>query len=86
TESAAKFSGGSFSNYLSRPRYQLEAVPAYLEKLGNQHQGLYNAQGRGFPDLSAQALGLKIVVSGNDRLSSSTGTTTAVRISLLTYV
>ncbi|KAF8261114.1 peptidase S8/S53 domain-containing protein [Lactarius quietus] len=52
-ESAAKFSGGSFSNYFSRPRYQLEAVPAYLQKLGNQHQGLYNAQGRGVPDLSA---------------------------------
>ncbi|KAF8268013.1 peptidase S8/S53 domain-containing protein [Lactarius quietus] len=59
-----------------------KAMLAYLEKLGNQHRGLYNAQGRGVPGLSAQALGLKIVVNGNDRLSSSTGTTTALTANL----
>ena len=40
-ESGAKFSGGGFSNYFPRPRYQLDVVPAYLEQLGNQNRGLY---------------------------------------------
>ena len=41
-EVAASFSGGGFSNYFPRPRYQDYAVPAYLlQHLGSTHHGLY---------------------------------------------
>ncbi|KAH8979407.1 subtilisin-like protein [Lactarius akahatsu] len=54
-EVGASMSGGGFSNYFSRPAYQDGAVPTYLEHLGGQYDGLYNANGRGIPDISAQA-------------------------------
>ncbi|KAJ6178812.1 hypothetical protein N7519_009273 [Penicillium mononematosum] len=44
-EKAVSFSAGGFS----------EAVKGYLGHLGNQWNGLYNATGRGYPDISAQA-------------------------------
>ena len=47
-------SGGGFSNYFPRPRYQDAVVPAYIQSLGSQFSGLYNPAGRGYPDISAQ--------------------------------
>ncbi|KAF8264198.1 peptidase S8/S53 domain-containing protein [Lactarius quietus] len=76
--SAAKFSGGGFSNYFERPDFQIRAVHNYLRQLGSRNAGLYNPFGRGIPDLSAQAVGLKVVVNGIEGYYSSTGTTTAV--------
>ncbi|KAF3023299.1 vesicle formation at the endoplasmic reticulum [Penicillium rubens] len=54
-EKAVPFSGGGFSEVFSRPQYQDQAVKGYLGHLGNQWNGLYNATGRGYPDISAQA-------------------------------
>ncbi|KAH9021457.1 subtilisin-like protein [Lactarius pseudohatsudake] len=54
-EVASSLSGGGFSNHFSRPAYQNRALPTYLENLGGQYDGLYNANGRGIPDISAQA-------------------------------
>ncbi|KAF8261113.1 peptidase S8/S53 domain-containing protein [Lactarius quietus] len=78
------FSGGGFSNYFERPDYQVEAVGAYLEKLGNRNLDLFNPLGRGVPDLSAQAINFKVVVNGNDQYSSGTGTATAVVAGIVT--
>ncbi|KAF8259985.1 subtilisin-like protein [Lactarius quietus] len=77
-ESAATFSGGGFSNYFRRPDFQIRAVPRYLDQLGGRNRALYNPFGRGIPDLSAHAVGLKVVVNGIDEYSSDTGTATAV--------
>ena len=46
--------GGGFSNYFSRPSYQDQAVSSYVKGLGNTYEGLYNKNGRGYPDISAQ--------------------------------
>ncbi|KAH9012183.1 subtilisin-like protein [Lactarius pseudohatsudake] len=54
-EVAASLSGGGFSDYFSRPEYQHGVVPTYLRNLGSQYDGLYNASGRGIPDVSSQA-------------------------------
>jgi len=40
-EVAARLSGGGFSNYFPRPRYQDDAVATFLENLGSQYDGLY---------------------------------------------
>ncbi|KAF8264277.1 peptidase S8/S53 domain-containing protein [Lactarius quietus] len=55
-EIAAPFSGGGFSNLFQRPDYQDldNAVQTFLQKLGSQYNGFYNAEGRGYPDISAQ--------------------------------
>ena len=47
-------SGGGFSKYFARPAYQKQAVKPYLAGLGRQYEGLYNPQGRGYPDVAAQ--------------------------------
>ena len=40
-EVAADLSGGGFSNYFKLPSYQSEAVPSFLQNLGDQYDGLY---------------------------------------------
>ncbi|KIM46466.1 hypothetical protein M413DRAFT_315351 [Hebeloma cylindrosporum] len=55
-EVAVPFSGGGFSYYFAQPPYQKSAVASYLSKLPPGHyDGLYNREGRGFPDVSAQS-------------------------------
>ncbi|GBE83937.1 Tripeptidyl-peptidase SED2 [Sparassis crispa] len=66
TEVGAPFSGGGFSNYWSTPSYQASAVASYLSILGNNESGLYNASGRGFPDVSAYSSGFLITLDGED--------------------
>ncbi|KAH9041304.1 subtilisin-like protein [Lactarius pseudohatsudake] len=71
-EVAAPLSSGGFSNVFKRPDYQTDAVLGFFQQLGNQYSGLYNASSRGFPDVSAQALGFMFIL--DDDLDSMTGT------------
>ncbi|KAJ6616233.1 tripeptidyl peptidase A [Mycena sp. CBHHK59/15] len=64
-EVGAGFSGGGFSNYFHRPSYQHEAVGKYLVNLRHgTYNGLFNQNGRGAPDVSAQAHKFKIFWQG----------------------
>ncbi|KAH9973593.1 subtilisin-like protein [Lactifluus volemus] len=63
-EIAANSSGGGFSNYFPRPRYQESAVSSYLAHIDGQYSGLFNSSGRAYPDISAQALNFQIVFNG----------------------
>ena len=54
-EEGVYFSGGGFSNYFERPSFQDRSVKGYIMKLRGRWKGLYNENGRGFPDISAQA-------------------------------
>lgn len=49
-------SGSGFSNYFSRPKYQDKVVPSYVKALNGNYSGLYNPEGRAYPDLAAQGL------------------------------
>ncbi|KAH9053079.1 subtilisin-like protein [Lactarius vividus] len=77
-EVAAELSGGGFSNYFGRPPYQNVVVPAFLQSLGSQYNGMYNSGGRGVPDVSAQALNFVIVVRTNSFRVSGTSCATPV--------
>ncbi|KAH9167586.1 subtilisin-like protein [Lactarius sanguifluus] len=57
-EVAASISGGSFSIYFPRQPYQANAISAFLQNFGDKYSGLYNPLGRGFPDVSSQAIKL----------------------------
>lgn len=63
-EQAVSFSSGGFSDLYDRPSYQDAAVSAYLTKLGSRWDGLYNAKGRGFPDVAAQGTRYRVVDKG----------------------
>lgn len=55
-EEAIYFSSGGFSDTWPRPSWQNEAVRTYLDILGpDRWRGFYNPDGRGFPDVAAQA-------------------------------
>ncbi|KAF8264279.1 subtilisin-like protein [Lactarius quietus] len=60
-EIAASFSGGGFSNYFRRQPYQDDAVKRFFRNLGSQHNGFYKAEGRGYPDISAQAVNFVVI-------------------------
>ena len=87
-ESAASFSSGGFSDIFDRPLYQSQAVKTYLTNLGPDHfEGLYNPQGRGFPDIAAQAVRYSVTnVRGTLQLvggTSAAAPTIAGLVSLL---
>ncbi|KAF7332453.1 Peptidase S53 domain-containing protein [Mycena kentingensis (nom. inval.)] len=71
-EASASFSGGGFSDYFPRPRYQDDAVDGYLRRLhGRPYEGRYNRAGRAIPDVSAQSRkfviywqGMRITIGG----------------------
>ncbi|KAI0064456.1 subtilisin-like protein [Artomyces pyxidatus] len=71
-ETAAGLSSGGFSNYFARPSYQDTAVSNFISGLGTQFSGLYNASGRGFPDISAQAENFIIVIGQEPFLAEGT--------------
>ncbi|KAH9083691.1 peptidase S8/S53 domain-containing protein [Lactarius deliciosus] len=58
-EVAAPVSGSGFSDHLV---YQDVTVSAFLERQGTQYSGSYNPEGRGIPDIAAQALMFLAVV------------------------
>ncbi|KAH9023119.1 subtilisin-like protein [Lactarius hengduanensis] len=77
-EVAAKFSGGGFSDHFELPLYQRRTVPTFLENLGSRYQGLYNASGRGIPDIAAQSINLPMFFNGQEQRESGTSVATPV--------
>ncbi|KAF9006660.1 tripeptidyl peptidase A [Cyathus striatus] len=62
------FSGGGFSNYFSRPKYQDEQVGKFLDGLPKGlYKDLFNPAGRGIPDVAAQGDRFRIFLSGAPR-------------------
>ena len=60
-EEAVGLSGGGFSNRYGTAPWQREAVAGYLRSSRLPDSSLFNASGRGFPDLAAQATGYAVV-------------------------
>ncbi|KAE8372275.1 peptidase S8/S53 domain-containing protein [Aspergillus bertholletiae] len=63
-EQATYFSSGGFSDYWDRPAWQEKAVGNYLETLGDQFEGLFNPDGRAFPDVAAQGMNFAVYDKG----------------------
>ncbi|KAK7899973.1 Tripeptidyl-peptidase sed2 [Exophiala xenobiotica] len=55
-EIAAAFTSGGFSNYFPQPTWQTDTMKDYFNKLRDKNKGYYNISGRGYPDVSAQAV------------------------------
>ncbi|PCH35755.1 subtilisin-like protein [Wolfiporia cocos MD-104 SS10] len=82
-EQGVSFSGGGFSNYFAQPSYQSSAVSAYLNQLGSNNTGLYNATGRAYPDVSAFGSNYDIYSAGQALQVSGTSTSTPVIASII---
>ncbi|KAG6888473.1 hypothetical protein C0995_008046 [Termitomyces sp. Mi166 len=88
-EVAVSFSGGGFSRYFAQPSYQSSAVATFLSSLGTTFSGLYNATGRAYPDVSAQANNFRVIIGGTVNSvggTSASSPTVAAIFSLLNDV
>jgi len=82
-EGGVPFSSGGFSNYFPMPAYQSSAVSAYLKQLGSNDTGLYNASGRGFPDISAFGVSFATMVNGAYEPATGTSCSTPMWASVI---
>ncbi|KAH9029449.1 subtilisin-like protein [Lactarius hengduanensis] len=80
-EVAASMSGGGFSIFFPRQPYQADAIYTFLQNFGDKYSGLYNPGGRGFPDISSQAIKLSYVLGGKFYFVSGTSGAAPVRLS-----
>ncbi|KAH9054780.1 subtilisin-like protein [Lactarius vividus] len=80
-EVAAPLSGGGFSDHFLRPVYQDVAVSAFLERQGTQYSGLFNPEGRGIPDIAAQALRFRFFLGNAGMVADGTSFSTPVCLS-----
>lgn len=71
-------SGGGFSNYFNRPDYQSEVVTTYIQSLNGQYKGMFNPEGRGYPDVAAQ--GNHLALLWNNQISTIGGTSASAPI------
>lgn len=79
-------SGGGFSNYFVRPPYQNKIVPPYVKDLNGSYDGLYNKNGRAYPDISAQGRGYAVVWNGLDVNVDGTSASAPTVASILSLV
>lgn len=86
-DASNKFSsGGGFSNYFPRPAYQDPIVPPYLSTLPSQLHTLYNASGRGYPDISAQGYHFLTIWNGTITPLDGTSAATPTAASVISLV
>ena len=85
-EEAAKLSVGGFSNLFSTPAYQSYAASAYINSLGSINSGLYNATGRGFPDVSAYAEFYTVIQGGIEMQVNGTSASAPVFAAIISLL
>ncbi|KIJ31470.1 hypothetical protein M422DRAFT_266848 [Sphaerobolus stellatus SS14] len=85
-ETAATLSSGGFSNIFPIPSYQTNAVKNYLSTLGETNSGLFNASGRGFPDVSAVGQSIVIVDNAEAELVDGTSCASPIFASVIALV
>jgi tripeptidyl-peptidase-1 len=85
TESAS-LSGGGFSDFFSVPPWQNSAVNSYhANRVANSQPdiSLYNANGRGIPDVACAAVDVEITVNGASSAVSGTSAATPIFAAIL---
>lgn len=77
-------SGGGFSNYFARPSYQDAHVTKYLNSFSAEFsRSVFNASGRAYPDVAAQAVAFPIFVNGKFQTVDGTSASAPVFASVI---
>ncbi|KAF8267952.1 subtilisin-like protein [Lactarius quietus] len=85
-EVGMELSGGGFSNYFKRPTFQDRAVSSFISNLGNQYQGLYNATGRGIPDIAVQSDDFELYFKDEKVVAGGTSSSTPVAAGIISLL
>ena len=81
------FTGGGFSNIFPQADFQADAVEGYLKAhVPPLPAGVFNASGRGFPDVAANGLNYSVAITGQFRLVSGTSASAPTVASILSAV
>ncbi|KAH8666390.1 peptidase S8/S53 domain-containing protein [Xylariales sp. PMI_506] len=91
------YSGGGFSNIFDVPPYQASAVSTYYETAQPSYPyyvngsyanstGLYNRNGRGIPDVSANGMNIAVYLGGRLGLEAGTSAASPIFASLVTRI
>jgi len=84
---AKKFvSGGGFSHYFERPKWQNGPVQKYLDSLGDEHKGMYNRGGAAYPDVSAQGYQYAVIWNGTRLLIDGTSASAPTFASIIALI
>lgn len=79
-------SGGGFSYHFPTPQYQQADTDAYIGGLRGQYDGLYNAKGRGYPDLALVGKMYPIVLNGQMQSVYGTSASSPAWASLIALI
>jgi len=79
-------SGSGFSYYFPRPSFQDAVVPPYVKALKGKYNGLFNKEGRAYPDISAQGLYFAFVFNLTESSISGTSASCPLASSILSLV
>lgn len=79
-------SGSGFSDYFDRPAWQDNVVSEYVDNLGDLYDGLYNKDGRAYPDLAAQGLYFAYFWNGTEGTISGTSASTPLTAGIFALV
>jgi tripeptidyl-peptidase-1 len=79
--------GGGFSIYFKRPAYQDAAVKQYLTNAPNlPPTSMFNANGRGYPDVAIMGHNYQVVIGGNTYILSGTSASSPVFAGFITLI
>lgn len=82
----ASFSGGGFSQYFAREKWQDDVVPGYVDALGGRLQGLYNQSMRALPDIAAVGTEFQVLVAGQVASIAGTSASTPVLAAIIALI
>jgi len=85
-ERAINFTGGGFSNVFARPSYQNTVVPQFLSTIPSDFGGIFNASGRGYPDVALQGWNFEIVSGGMTGLVGGTSASSPSFASIIALI
>ncbi|KAI0178003.1 peptidase S8/S53 domain-containing protein [Pestalotiopsis sp. NC0098] len=85
-EAAWTSGGAGFSEIFGQPSYQSTAVKAWLASNDDNVAKYFNASGRAYPDVSAQATAVRIVVSGSTTSVSGTSCSSPIFASIIQLI
>ncbi|KAJ7290137.1 family S53 protease [Mycena rebaudengoi] len=82
-ETGSSITAGGFSNYFPQQLWQADTVNNYLSQIGTLHEGLYNASGRAYPDVSCIGEHVSVVWRARSILIGGTSASSPIFASVI---
>lgn len=85
-EIAGNFSSGGFSSIFPAPRYQSAVIEAFVKTISADFEGMFNRNGRGYPDVSTQGWNFDTVCAGETIVVGGTSASSPTFASIIALI